>query len=778
MVDKEEQPQSISSLDTAITLPSDMSGRFEERERSQFDESYDYENYQHEELYRSEEELSHHESDVDDTQGISLAERRMRNNNISQSHSEEGDTADRSIQADESWEGDHNSSQGQSQEDLEDSVYAMQTFTTGRLLKSNDHKQLESESSVELTNEQTLISKYQSNNSLEQWSNEEHPVDPMNNQQWYTESREEYYIEHEQQSEGSDDLVFEQHLETKSFEQSYQEYEQYIQEQFLESNQHAESSDKEDWISEKFSGVIETVRNLIDETKGENQDSELIWNACLSKNCSNELLQIIGGTTGNVLPQLSVTELLDAMSVTEQFREKMEEKYPEILKKRSSNPQIHDISIAFNPGDTFSLIDALNIVSLGNNLIWEVHRLILDEFMLILREQSKNWIKKAYSSRHEINRTESGHIITSLSQDVFSLVSVKLRIIRESLTGTSEALVMAACAIFGQLQREQRQSRDRFLKDFDLCCATANDFSRMSSVLEDVSFEFIDRSQLNQEHRQMLEDAVGSLVSLYGNDAVYAARSAYKFIMEPIEKSLRKHLFGKKWENDLTNNEIALKMTRTLNDFDSDLAEFLDEFFVTKISAAIVRAVTFFYIKCLLIKADQYVPRKNHYRGFFENNYVAMNRIEEDIRILREHFLKKAKSISHLEKAIDSEFGLLVVIHELFSIAAGHSDGNPIDYAIVLYKHIHDEFLTRLIMCDIWHLANPLMERYIWQLDIACVGAIHKEEFKEDLTLPSGLDPTYFFSDIYSKCERRRPIGILERRSVASKIREIIDLTC
>lgn len=81
-------------------------------------------------------------------------------------------------------------------------------------------------------------------------------------------------------------------------------------------------------------------------------------------------------------------------------------------------------------------------------------------------------------------------------------------------------------------------------------------------------------------------------------------------------------------------------------------------------------------------------------------------------------------------------------------------------------------------MCDIWHLANPLMERYIWQLDIACVGAIHREEFKDDLMLPSGLDPTHFFSDIYSKCERRRPIGILERRSVASKIREIVDLTC
>jgi hypothetical protein len=120
---------------------------------------------------------------------------------------------------------------------------------------------------------------------------------------------------------------------------------------------------------------------------------------------------------------------------------------------------------------------------------------------------------------------------------------------------------------------------------------------------------------------------------------------------------------------------------------------------------------------------------------------------------------------------------LLVVIHELLSVAAGFSGGNPVDYAIILCKHIHDEFLTRMIMCDIWHLVNPIMERYIWQLDTGCFETIDIEEFKDDL-LPSGLDPKYFFSVFYSKCERRRPIGILERRTVASKIREIVDLTC
>lgn len=740
MVDKEEQFPSISSLDTDTTLPSDMSGRFDEQERLKFDGSHYNKNSKHEEAVWPGEGvlLPEDASDVDDTLGISLAERRMQNVIVTRFQSEEGDLVEPMDESDESCESDHYSPRDQPQEDQGDSVY------------EEHDDQSNPDGLIEVTKEQTLNSKYQSNQSVEQWANEEDQMVPKNNRQ------QRYTVE---------------------LEQSYQEYETYIKEQFLKSKKLAKSSNADNSISEKFTAVIETVRILIGETKGENEDFALVWDACLSKNCSNELLKVIGGTTGNVLSQLSVTELLDAVSVTEQFRGKMEGKYPKVLSKRSSNPQIHEISAVIVSGDTFSPIDAINVVALGNNVIWEVHRLILDEFMLLLREQSKNWIEKAYSSRHEINRTESGHVITSLSQDVFSLVSVKLRIIRESLTSTSEALVTATCAIFGQLQREQTQSRDRFLQDFDRCCATANDFSRMSDLIEDVSFEFIDRSELNQEHRKMLEDAVGSLVSLYGNDAVYAARSAYKFIMEPIEKSLRKHLFGKKWESDLTNNEIALKMTRTLNDFDSDLAEFLDEYFVTKISAAVIRAVTFFYIKCLLIKADQYIPRKNNYKGFFENNCVAMNRIEEDIRILREHFLKKAESNSHLEKAIDSEFGLLVVIHELLSIAAGISDGNPVDYAIILYKHIHDEFLTRLIMCDIWHLVNPIMEKYIWQLDTGCFETIDKEEFKDDL-LPSGLDPTYFFSVFYSKCERRRPIGILERRTVASKIREIVDLTC
>lgn len=857
MVEKEDQFQSISSLDTALTLPSDMSGGFYERQLPPFDGSHEDKNHQRDEVIE-EGILSHDASTFDDSQGISLAERRIRIEKTSSLNCEEHDMAEDSSKSDQSSESDYNSSlvgqqrntnmerKIQRQDDngsevnnlfdsdddslsgeqvnknaqetdihsddefqetashVEDTDYhekskneqGMDSESDEELCKSNDQEEstdgkqksttnqsllnvenderVDSEGLVQIRNEQQFDPKYQDQNSQGQSFYEDVQI---SNHQQQTEMEVEDIVDHEQRSNCSGDLVYEQQRDTIDFAKVYREYEEYVKDEFLKSKNHAEFSGEENLISEKFNGVVETVRKLIGETKGENEDYELVWNACISKNCSNQLLQIIGGTTGNVLAQLTVTELLDAVSVTEQFREKMEGKYPNILSKRSSNPQIQDVSIPFDSHDTFSLVDAIRMVTLGNNVTWEVHRLILDEFMLILREQSKNWIEKAYNSRHEINRTESGHIITSLSQDVFSLVSVKLRIIRESLTGTSEALVMAACAIFGQLQSEQRRSRERFLKDFDLCCATANDFSRMSDVVEDVSFEFIDRSGLNQEHRKMLEDAVGSLVSLYGNDAVYAARSAYKFIMEPIEKSLRKHLFGKKWESDLTNNEIALKMTRTLNDFDNDLAEFLDDFFVTKILAATVRAVTFFYIKCLLIKADQYVPRKNHYRGFFESNCTAMNRIEDDIRILREHFLKKAESNSHLKKAIESEFGLLVVIHELFCIAAGYSDGNPVDYAIVLYKHVHDQFLTRLIMCDIWHLANPIMERYIWQLDLNCIGSMDKEEFKDDL-LPSGLDPTYFFSNLYSKCERRRPIGIMERRSVASKIREIVDLTC
>jgi hypothetical protein len=86
----------------------------------------------------------------------------------------------------------------------------------------------------------------------------------------------------------------------------------------------------------------------------------------------------------------------------------------------------------------------------------------------------------------------------------------------------------------------------------------------MSEEVEDVVQDLIDHSELPESSIQMLEDSCGALVSLYSGDAVFAAQRAHCFIFEPIEEAIGKDLFGPKWENELTHNELAMTLTRTL----------------------------------------------------------------------------------------------------------------------------------------------------------------------------------------------------------------------
>jgi len=63
---------------------------------------------------------------------------------------------------------------------------------------------------------------------------------------------------------------------------------------------------------------------------------------------------------------------------------------------------------------------------------------------------------------------------------------------------------------------------------------------------------------------RMLEQSCGALVSIYSGDAVFAAQKAHSFIFEPIWKAISEDLFGPKWEVELTHNELAMTLTRTL----------------------------------------------------------------------------------------------------------------------------------------------------------------------------------------------------------------------
>ena len=339
--------------------------------------------------------------------------------------------------------------------------------------------------------------------------------------------------------------------------------------------QAADIAEEDDALSSQFNAVLRAATELVTEIDVvKNQMApcfashwhvEMLWSSCVAHVCSNQIIQQIGGPDGQHLPELNVTQLLDLVAWVEFYNETIEDAFPSIGSINAKKTYFDERPDLFAGNEkVVNMENAKDSLAWVNNMLWDVHRMAQDEFLLRTRSQTDAWITKVYSTHHETDQTREGRLITSLCEDIFSLAKVQLRTIRERLTKKSDALVMAVCLIFSQLRSKQLTSRDKFLRDLETCCASANDFQRMSEEVEDVVQDLIDHSELPESSIQMLEDSCGALVSLYSGDAVFAAQRAHCFIFEPIEEAIGKDLFGPKWENELTHNELAMTLTRTL----------------------------------------------------------------------------------------------------------------------------------------------------------------------------------------------------------------------
>ena len=92
------------------------------------------------------------------------------------------------------------------------------------------------------------------------------------------------------------------------------------------------------------------------------------------------------------------------------------------------------------------------------------------------------------------NSASTGTVTTSLAEDVFFLVDVQLNVLHDFLqdagilnSDTGEDVIEdALLAIFRCVWAEQTRHRESFLTSFELCCATANDFFRMMTRMEEL----------------------------------------------------------------------------------------------------------------------------------------------------------------------------------------------------------------------------------------------------------------------------------------------------
>jgi Exocyst complex component Sec6 len=314
---------------------------------------------------------------------------------------------------------------------------------------------------------------------------------------------------------------------------------------------------------------------------------------------------------------------------------------------------------------------------------------------------------------HTKTETSEGRLLTSLCEDVFSLAGVQLKTIRERLTRRSEALVQAVGVIFKNLYEKQIACRDQFCTDFETCCAAANDFVRMSEKAEVIVDDIKEECNLSPEAEETLEEQAAALLGLYSGDAVYAAQKTHVYIFEPIEEAIFDELFGPEWLNDLTQNEHALTIIRTQDDFLEDLEAFLDEVMVAKAIEAQVSSAVNFYIRCLLDKASKHNSSRNSY---FADNEKALVRMRGDVQVIRDYFEGLAESMPTLSRPIEREFDLLEAVLELVSIASGISSSDAQDFILLLHKRVRNFSITKFVVGDLYHLVNPAEEHSIYEI--------------------------------------------------------------
>ena len=175
------------------------------------------------------------------------------------------------------------------------------------------------------------------------------------------------------------------------------------------------------------------------------------------------------------------------------------------------------------------------------------------------------------------NQSVHGKLTTTLCEDVFSFCIVQLRTIRERLSKNSGALVLAVCIILSHMRSKQVHARNNFLRDLESCCAASNDFTRMSEKCEDMVSEVVSQCEFSEDLIAKLETSSGDLMGVYSSDAVYSARSVHIYVFDPIEDQIGVKLFEEDWEAAMVNNDLAISLVRTLEDFREEGGVWRDE---------------------------------------------------------------------------------------------------------------------------------------------------------------------------------------------------------
>lgn len=366
------------------------------------------------------------------------------------------------------------------------------------------------------------------------------------------------------------------------------------------------------------------------------------------------------------------------------------------------------------------------------------------------------FVLSSCSADHAKTQTTEGRLTTSLPEDLFALAGVQLRTIRDRLTKNSMVLVTACSNIFNKMKEKQIDCRDGFLMDLETSCAAANDFMRMAEQAEDIYNEILSTTMLSEDGQTYLEDSANRLMIQYTNDAVFAAQHVTKFIFEPLEEELADKLFSDEWE-EMTYNEMALTIVRTIEDYMADIEEWMDELMVRKLVDGLVKASINFYAKHLLLKAE----KKGNKDSVFTDNKRAISRIQSDIGVIRKYFEGMIETFPALGRVINEEFSFLKTLFGLLYIA--HDDGDePELFFVELQKYVRNVDVVRFLVGDVYHLVNPkgegpiyeVFEKHVDEMRALESGDRHVDEHYTEKMLRIDL----VLIDLLKESKRKRPI--------------------
>ena len=340
---------------------------------------------------------------------------------------------------------------------------------------------------------------------------------------------------------------------------------------------------------------------------------------------------------------------------------------------------------------------------------------------------------------------------------------MQLRTIQERLSKKSDALILAVCIILSHMRSKQIHARNNYLQDLETCCAASNDFTRMSEKCEDMVAELMEQCEFSQDMIATLEASSNELMGVYSSDAVYSARSVHIYVFDPIDEEIGVRLFEESWEVEMVENDLALSLVRTLEDFHEDLEHYMDDFMVVKSVMSLMSATVIFYTKCLLQRAEKH---RNNKRPFFGDVKTALDRMTGDIKVMKEYFESLVPQMPALKKNIEKDFEIISTIHELMSIAAGLSVSEAEDFILVLQKRVRDVGITKHIVGDLWHLVAPTEERYVWELvesmedTLVAIAPVDDALALEvnDRSYVKGLRLDEMAVKLYVKSRRNRPI--------------------